>query len=85
MKSRQYTIRNIPEPVDAYLRRRSKLSGKSLNEIVIEELSDKVNKSSVGLVEGLSWFIGSGIDDQTLGSIQDEDKEQKQLINNKGY
>jgi hypothetical protein len=30
MNSRQYTVRNIPEPVDAYLRKKARLSGKSV-------------------------------------------------------
>ncbi|HYU34624.1 MAG TPA: hypothetical protein VEW48_20935 [Thermoanaerobaculia bacterium] len=34
----QYTLRDVPPPVDAELRRRSKAEGKSLNTVVIEAL-----------------------------------------------
>ncbi|MGH9738331.1 MAG: FitA-like ribbon-helix-helix domain-containing protein [Candidatus Acidiferrales bacterium] len=35
----QYTIRNVPDPLDAALRRRSREQGKSLNEVAIEALA----------------------------------------------
>ncbi len=35
----QYTIRNIPTIVDAALRRRARVQGKSLNEVAIEALT----------------------------------------------
>jgi hypothetical protein len=34
----QYTLREIPPPVDAELRRRAKAEGKSLNTVAIEAL-----------------------------------------------
>ena len=34
----QYTIRNIPQPVDAALRRKAREQGKSLNDVAIEAL-----------------------------------------------
>jgi hypothetical protein len=34
----QYTLRDIPPPVDAELRRRARAEGKSLNTVVIETL-----------------------------------------------
>ena len=35
----QYTIRQIPEGIDAVLRRRAREQGKSLNEVTIEALA----------------------------------------------
>ncbi len=35
----QYTIRNVPPPVDAALRRFAREQGKSLNEVAIEALA----------------------------------------------
>jgi hypothetical protein len=35
----QYTIRNIPEPLDAALRRTARNQGKSLNDVAIEALA----------------------------------------------
>lgn len=80
MKTKQYTIRNIPEPVDRYLRKRAKLSGQSLNQVVINELSEKAGVGKQSLVESLDWFIGSGsIDKATLEALEEDDKLQKDL------
>lgn len=35
----QYTIRNVPEALDAALRRSARKQGKSLNEVAIEALA----------------------------------------------
>lgn len=79
MATKQYTIRNIPEPVDRYLRKRAKLSGQSLNAVIIEELSERAGTGKQTLLESLDWFIGSGIDDETLRALEDDDKIQKEL------
>ncbi len=79
MKTIQYTVRNIPEPVNRYLRKKSRLSGKSLNQVIIEELSAKVEEPTQSLADSLSWFIGSGIDDETLKALEEEDKVQKKI------
>ncbi len=80
MSQIQYTIRNIPEPVNRYLRKKSRLSGKSLNQVIIDELSEKIAEPSANVGTALSWFIGSGIDEATLKALDDEDKMQKELI-----
>jgi hypothetical protein len=36
----QYTIRGVPEAIDAAVRERAKAEGKSLNEVAVEALSD---------------------------------------------
>jgi hypothetical protein len=38
----QYTIRGIPAPVDAAIRKRARAAGKSLNETIIEALAEGV-------------------------------------------
>ena len=38
----QYTIRGVPDAVDAALRRRARALDKSLNEVLVEALSDGV-------------------------------------------
>ncbi|MGH2638189.1 MAG: hypothetical protein ACRDF4_02725 [Rhabdochlamydiaceae bacterium] len=79
MTTIQYTIRNVPRPVDRYLRKRAQLSGKSLNQIIVEELSEKVTDVSEPVGDSLGWFFGSGIDDATLRALEQEDKTQKEL------
>lgn len=79
----QYTIRNIPEPVDRYLRRRARQSGKSLNQIIIDELSERAGVSKVGkpqnLLDSLDWFIGGGADSEVERILAEDDREQKKL------
>ena len=79
MKAIQYTIRNIPEPVNRYLRKRSRLSGKSLNQVIIDELSEKVAPPTANVGAALAWFIGSDVDNPTLKALDEEDKIQKAL------
>lgn len=79
MKSIQYTIRSIPEPVDRYLRKRARQSGKSLNQVILEELSEKVASPNETSEKALAWFIGSGIDDATLQALDEDDRKQKEI------
>jgi hypothetical protein len=43
----QYTIRGIPPAVDAALRRKARRTGKSLNEIAVETLTEGAGLSAV--------------------------------------
>ena len=79
MNTVQYTIRNIPEPVNRYLRKKAQLSGKSLNQVIVDELSEKVSEPSAVVGTALSWFIGSGMDVATLQALDEEDRLQKEL------
>jgi len=80
MKAIQYTLRNIPIPIDRYLRKRAKISGQSLNHVIIQELSDKAGLQTDNLVDSLDWFIGGGvIGDDVLSALDAEDKMQKEL------
>lgn len=83
MTTIQYTIRNIPEPVNRYLRKKARLSGKSLNQVILDELSQKVAPASAPIASALDWFIGSGLDDATLATLEHEDKIQKELAEKK--
>lgn len=85
MPTQQYTIRNVPHLLDRTLRKRARITGKSLNRQIIEDLAANAGVSlsespKKNLVEELDWFIGSGIDQDTLDALEEEDKEQKQLM-----
>jgi plasmid stability protein len=79
----QYTIRNMPEPVDRYLRKRAKQTGKSLNQVIIDELAEKAQAMEGGesksLLDSLDWLLGSGMDQETLDALEEMDREQKRL------
>jgi hypothetical protein len=79
----QITLRNIPEPVDRYLRRRAKQTGRSLNQTIIDELSERAGVTeggrSTSLLESLDWFIGSGMDQDVLDALEEDDKAQKEI------
>ena len=80
MKAIQYTIRNIPAPIDRYLRKRAKMSGQSLNHVIIEELSEKAGVQGDNLVDSLDWFIGASmIDNNVVKALDEDDKTQKEL------
>ncbi len=69
MNSIQYTIRNIPEPVDKVLRRKALEEGKSFNQTVVETL-EKATVKRKSVVEELDWFIGSGSLDDGFDKAQ---------------
>lgn len=57
----QYTVRNIPESVDAALRRTARERGKSLNEVAVEALrcaagidEQRIRRRDVGDIAG-TW------------------------------
>jgi hypothetical protein len=83
MSSIQYTVRNVPEQVDRYLRRLSSTSGKSLNQVIIEELNREAEPPP--LSESLKWFIGSGFDEDVALALEEEDRIQKSLAKKDGY
>lgn len=81
----QYTVRSVPPRLDRALRKRAQLTGKSLNRLIIEDLAARASvpldqPPAKNMAEQLAWFIGSGIDDETLQALADEDKVQKALM-----
>ena len=42
MKNRQYTIRQVPPHLDEALRRRAKLKGVSINQVLLDSLAESV-------------------------------------------
>ncbi len=81
MKAIQYTIRNIPTPIDRYLRKRAQLSGRSLNQVIIDELSHTAGVDKDSLLGSLDWFIGSGtIGDDVTQALEEDDITQKRLV-----
>jgi len=77
----QYTIRGVPPATDRRLRKLAKISGKSLNDVLIDEISknDQLNKDGSTLAERLNWFFGSGMDDDVIKTLEQDDKDQKEL------
>lgn len=69
MNSIQYTIRSIPTKLDTALRQRSRVTGKSLNEVVIATLEKGAGVTSNTTFDDLDWFIGS----KSLDSSFDKD------------
>ncbi len=60
MSKIQYTIRNIPEPVDQVIRKRAKTSGKSFNQTVVELLTlQTFGSKSPPKEQSVDWFFGS--------------------------
>lgn len=81
MNTIQYTIRNVPVAVDRYLRRRAKVSGQSLNAVILQELGDKAEVRAGSAIESLDWFIGNGtVDTAVSQALAEEDTLQKELV-----
>jgi hypothetical protein len=81
MKRIQYTLRDVDPRTDAYLRKRAREAGKSLNEAAKEALDTVAGTTpSPKPLRDLSWFIGSMKEDpvwdevlEDMGRIDPED------------
>lgn len=72
MSSIQYTIRSIPPNLDTALRKKSKSSGKSLNQVVITTLSKGAGVTQNNKYSDLEWFIGNkSIDDKAFDNASE--------------
>jgi plasmid stability protein len=61
MKKTQYTIRNIPDPVDKALRKRAKQTNKSFNKTVVEILSlQTLGTTKPSQNDNFDWLYGAG-------------------------
>ncbi len=83
MPAIQYTLRNIPPALDKALRKRAKITGKSLNQIVLGDLvahNHLPNNTNESLSEMLDWFIGRGVDNETIAALDEEDRLQKRYM-----
>lgn len=69
MSKIQYTIRNIPPAVDQVIKKRSKQSGKSFNQTVVDLLSlQTFGTTKVPAENNFDWLFGAN----TLGDSFDE-------------
>jgi hypothetical protein len=56
----QYTIRGIPDEIDAAVRERAKTQGRSLNDVAVEALADGLGLGATAVVKrDLSDVAGS--------------------------
>lgn len=76
MQTIQYTIRNIPKPVDQVIRKRAKASGKSFNQTVVDLLIAEVGVTVDQQDSSFSWLKGSM---QLDSSYHDAITEQSQI------
>jgi hypothetical protein len=70
----QYTIRNVPKRVDEALRRKAKEEGRSLNELVIEAIEQRLKLPEEKKVyHDLDWFIGAGeLEPEVLEALEEQ-------------
>ncbi len=75
-KSHQYTIRAVPPDVDQALRRKARAAGKSLNEIVLDVLSNETRATSEPkLYHDLDFVIGTWVEDPEFDKIIEEQRQ----------
>ncbi len=58
MKSIQYTVRGVPQSLDAELREEARATGRTLNAVVVETL-EQAKLPQAAARDDLDWFIGS--------------------------
>jgi hypothetical protein len=62
----QYTIRGVPPAVDAVLRKRARVTGKSLNQVAIEALAEGVGISLPRKRRNVDDIAGTWIEDKAF-------------------
>jgi hypothetical protein len=60
----QYTIRGVPPAVDAVLRERARVTGKTLNQVVIEALAEGAGISLQRKRRNVDDIAGTWIEDK---------------------
>jgi hypothetical protein len=81
MNKLQYTIRNIPPAVDRVIRKRSKQSGKSFNQTVVDMLSlQTFGTTKIPKEDTFDWLFGANTLDKTFDeAIKDLSQVDKKL------
>ena len=60
----QYTIRNIPKPVDRALCAKGRKERKSLNQVIVEAMQDGLGLNPKPVkYRDLEWFAGTWVED----------------------
>lgn len=80
----QYTIRNIPPRVDKVLKQRSKLTGKSFNQVVVDTLSSVIADNGEAHAKRIEDMFGQGgnfLDDKFDEAIADLSKVDQKFWN----
>lgn len=77
----QYTIRGIPPAVDAALRERARVTGKSLNEIAVEALAEGAGVTGNPKKRRNLRDIAGGrqIEKSVLTALADQDRVDEEL------
>lgn len=72
----QYTLRNIPPPIDTLLRRRAREEGKSLNEVALEALMRGLGLAAAALRQrDLSDVAGTWETDRATDAVLAEQRK----------
>ena len=74
---KQYTLRNIPKEVDLELKRKTKESGKSFNQVAVEALANGCGQTLTYKLD-LSDIVGT-LSDAEANLIEAEIKRQHQI------
>jgi hypothetical protein len=77
----QYTIRGIPEAIDAAVRERARVEGKSLNEVAVEALTEGLGFGASEVVRrDLSDVVGTWKKDAAVeAALADQDRVDEDL------
>jgi D-tyrosyl-tRNA(Tyr) deacylase len=77
----QYTIRGIPEALDAAIRERARVEGKSLNDVTVEVLADGLGYGKESVVyRDLSDIVGTWKKDAAVeAALEAQDVVDKSL------
>ncbi|MBL8122145.1 hypothetical protein JNM87_05350 [Candidatus Saccharibacteria bacterium] len=83
-RTTQFTVRNVPPTVSRYLRSRANATGKSMNAIIIEELTKNASAGPTAVqqnaFEKVKNMFGVGYDPEVAEILNEDEKTQKELM-----
>jgi hypothetical protein len=78
MRKTQYTIRSVPPHLDRFLRQQARLSGKSLNQTLLDYI-EQATKLDMQNDDNFDWIIGANtLDNDSLRAIDEVKQTDKQ-------
>lgn len=76
----QLTIRNVPQEVSARLRQLARVRRTSVNQVVLDELYERVAGPRPSAAEALKDIFGTGFDPEVARALEEDDRAQKELV-----
>lgn len=77
---KQYTLRDVPAPVDRALRGKARRQGRSLNSVALEALTSGAGVAAAARYQDLDSFFGSWVADKAVDAALEAQRRVDQRL-----